>query len=131
LSKNKTPLEGKEQEALVFRLRKEKIPFYAVPNGANVEGHHRARMKREGMENGVSDLVILKYKDALYLEMKRRKGGTWGPDQKAFKEKIEDLGFQYEVAKGAKEAWEKISCWLDNLGPHVRMISVITEKQND
>jgi hypothetical protein len=112
LSKNKTPLEGKEQEALVSRLRKEKIPFYAVPNGANVEPHHRALMKREGMENGVSDLVILKYKDALYLEMKRRKGGVWGPDQKAFKEKIEALGFRYEVAKGAKEAWGKITEFL-------------------
>ena len=112
MSKNKTPLEGKEQEALVLRLRKEKIPFYAVPNGANVEPHHRALMTREGMENGVSDLVILKYKDALYLEMKRRKGGVWGPDQKAFKEKIEALGFRYEVAKGAKEAWEKITEFL-------------------
>jgi hypothetical protein len=112
LSKNKTPLEGKEQEALVLRLREKKIPFYAVPNGADVEPHHRALMKREGMENGVSDLVILKFKDALYLEMKRRKGGVWGPDQKAFKEKIEALGFRYEVAKGAKEAWEKITEFL-------------------
>ena len=116
--KNKTPLEGKEQEALVLRLRREGIPFYSVPNGANVEPHHRALMKREGMENGVSDLVILKYKDALYLEMKRRKGGVWGPDQKAFKIKIESLGFQYAVAKGAKEAWEIIQAF-DKLGEHI------------
>ena len=110
--KNKTPLESAEQVPLVAKLRREGIPFYSVPNGANVEPHHRALMKREGMENGVSDLVILKFKDALYLEMKRRKGGVWGPDQKAFKVKIEALGFQYAVAKGAKEAWAIIEEFL-------------------
>ena len=108
------PLEGKEQESLVKRLERENIPFYGVPNGADVEPHHRARLKREGLVNGVSDLVILKYKDALYLEMKRRKGGTWGPDQKAWKAKVEDLGFKYAVAKGAKEAWDCIQKFLNS-----------------
>lgn len=110
--KKSAPSESAEQKALVARLRKEDIPFYAVPNGADVEPHHRARLKEEGLENGVSDLVILKFKDALYLEMKRRKGSTWGDDQKKFKAKVEALGFQYEVAKGAKEAWGLIQEFL-------------------
>ena len=110
--KNKTPLESAEQIPLVAKLRREGIPFYSVPNGADVEPHHRIKMVREGMESGVSDLVILKYKDALYLEMKRRKGGVWGPDQKAWKAKVEALGFQYEVAKGAKQAWIMIQEFL-------------------
>lgn len=108
----KIPLESTEQIALVKRLRLEGIPFYGVPNGADVEPHHRGRLIAEGLEAGVSDLVILKFKDALYLEMKRTKGGRWGDDQKAWKEKVEGLGFRYDVAKGAKEAWEKIQEFL-------------------
>lgn len=110
--KNKSPLESAEQIAIVARLRKEKIPFYSVPNGSDVEPHHRIKMVKEGLEAGVSDLVILKHKDALYLEMKRREGGKWGDDQKAWKEKVEALGFTYELAKGAKEAWQKIQEFL-------------------
>ena len=109
---NKVPLEGAEQAAIVARLRKEKIPFYSVPNGSDVEPHHRIKMVKEGLEAGVSDLVILKYKDALYLEMKRRSGSKWSDEQKAWKEKVEALGFRYAVAKGAKEAWTIIEEFL-------------------
>ena len=109
---NKVPLEGAEQAAIVARLRREKIPFYSVPNGSDVEPHHRIKMVKEGLEAGVSDLVILKYKDALYLEMKRRSGSKWSDEQKAWKEKVEALGFRYAVAKGAKEAWAIIEEFL-------------------
>ena len=104
----KIPHESTEQIALVKRMRREGIVFYAVPNGAHVEPHHRGKLIAEGLEAGVSDLVVLKYKDALYLEMKRRKGGAWGQAQKEWKVKVESLGFKYVVAKGAKEAWEQI-----------------------
>lgn len=108
----KPPLESKEQIAIVKRLRLEGITFYAVPNGANVDVANRGRLLAEGMEPGVSDLVILKHKDALYLEMKRTKGGKWRDEQKAWKEKVELLGFKYELAMGAKEAWQKIQEFL-------------------
>ena len=108
----KIPLESAEQSAIVARLRREKIPFYSVPNGSDVEPHHRIKMVKEGLEAGVSDLVILKYKDALYLEMKRRSGSKWSDEQKAWKEKVEALGFRYAVAKGAKEAWTIIQEFL-------------------
>ena len=110
--KKSAPSESAEQIPLVARLRLENIPFYAVPNGADVEPHHRARLVAEGLEAGVSDLVILKYKDALYLEMKRRSGSKWSDEQKAWKEKVEALGFRYAVAKGAKEAWAIIEEFL-------------------
>lgn len=110
--KKSAPSESAEQVALVIRLRKEKIPFYSVPNGADVEPYQRAKLVAEGLESGVSDLVILKHKDALYLEMKRRKGGNWGDNQKEWKEKVEGPGFSYVVAKGAKEAWEAIQQFL-------------------
>lgn len=112
VSTKSVPSESAEQIALVIRLRLEGIPFYGVPNGADVEPHHRGRLVAEGLEAGVSDLVILKHKDALYLEMKRIKGSKWGDDQKAWKEKVEKLGFKYEVAKGAKEAWAIIQEFL-------------------
>ena len=105
MNKNTSPLETKEQVALVIRLRKEKIPFYGVPNGANVEPHERFKLIAEGMETGVSDLVILKHKAHLYLEMKRREGGKQSPKQKDFEKLVTELGFEYKIARGAKEAW--------------------------
>ena len=110
--KKSVPSESIEQVAIVNRLRLEKIPFYSVPNGADVESYQRAKLVREGLESGVSDLVILKFKDALYLEMKKTKGGKWEDEQKAWKEKVESLGFKYSLAKGAKEAWDEIQKFL-------------------
>lgn len=67
-------------------------------------------LKKHGLLNGVSDLIILLPNKVLFVELKKPKqkvfnhktgrmntkaGGKQSPEQKAFQEKVESLGFEY------------------------------------
>lgn len=73
------PLEKHEQRDVVKFLRKEKIPFFAVPNSQEMSGLGRqvaARimgvMKSLGLSPGVPDLIIFLPDKLLCIEMKRK-----------------------------------------------------------
>ncbi len=107
--------EHDEQVAVVEYLysRYPSALFWATPNGARLSGgpSKRARqmnaLKAEGFLPGVSDLIIFeprgKY-SCMFLEMKRRKGGTVSDNQLDFLEQVEQRGAFTAIAHGAADA---------------------------
>lgn len=122
-----TPLESEEQASLVQYLKLKKIFYFSVPNGSYLAGgklqrvKQMTRLKREGLIDGVSDLVVLLEDKILFIEMKRRpkilKSGkesvshtSISKDQKIFLESVGKFKYaESTVAYGCKQAIEFIS----------------------
>lgn len=107
--------EHEEQSVVVQYLKLKKIPYYAVPNGSFLAGdkmrrvRQMARLKKEGLQTGVPDLVVLLPSKALYIEMKRTKGSTTSKEQKEWIVLLNCLSYcEAVICKGAKEAIECI-----------------------
>lgn len=100
----KMPTEHAEQCAVASWLRRRKIWFFAVPNGAKMGAAEAAKMKREGLESGVPDLLIVDRGRRLALEMKARESGTASPDQKRWLDHLAAEGWTVAIKHGAKEA---------------------------
>lgn len=113
----KMPSEHDEQKALVKKLRSAGLFVFAVPNGGLRDAITAKRLKDEGATSGIPDLqIILDGGRVAWVEMKRRKGGTVSPAQKAVHERLESMGHVVVVGMGAKDAWDKILA-LDIAGP--------------
>ena len=54
----RTPTESSEQRDLVKHLRRSRLLFCSVPNGANVTHKERSRLVAEGLVRGVPDLLV-------------------------------------------------------------------------
>jgi hypothetical protein len=91
-------------------LEKQGIFFHSIPNGGNRDEIEARRLKDEGLQAGIPDLFIPGFR--LYVEMKRRKGGTVSQKQKEKMAILEGLGYDCIVCRGAKEAVEKTSKYL-------------------
>jgi hypothetical protein len=103
----KMPSEHNEQVAFVRWLRKEGHFVYAIPNGGLRDAITAKRLKDEGSMSGIPDLqVVLDGGKVVWIEMKRRKGGTVSAAQKKVHAKLEELGHVVIVGRGAKEARE-------------------------
>lgn len=99
---------------------------YAVPNGEARDEVTGGILKAQGVRSGVSDLVILTPNArSTYVELKLPKRVVMGvqkektylkPEQKAFKERIEALGFRYVVVRSLVE----FVFLLDELGVPLR-----------
>lgn len=84
--------------------------IFAVPNGAHVSDGERAKLRREGLKGGVTDLCLpepsfnSKY-PILWLEMKRPDGkGAVSHNQTEFMAKRREVGHCTAVALSAVEA---------------------------
>lgn len=105
--------ERSEQVAVVNWARREGLFIYAVPNGGRRNAKEAMGLKREGVLAGIPDLqVVLPDGRVLWVEMKKRKGGTVSKVQKDIHTKLEELGHSVCVAKGAKEAVEYIKRFI-------------------
>jgi len=122
----KTPLETEEQQKLIQWLRIKKLMYWATPNGAVLKGSklqrvkQMSKLKKEGLVNGVSDVIVMLPNKILFIEMKRQKKKlTTGKmsstsisvsdEQKSFLKKVN--GFDYAhgiIAYGFNEAMEFI-----------------------
>ena len=114
--------EHSEQAAVVEYIQR-KYPsalFWATPNGAMMGGGRLGAvrmnsLKREGLLPGVSDLIIFeprgKY-SAMFLEMKRTKGGVASENQMWFLREAEKRGGFGIVAFGYNEAVEAVDNYL-------------------
>jgi ribosomal protein L30/L7E len=121
--KNPIPSEADEQKAIVQWLRLKKITHFAVSNENQHSGIIRQSVKSVATANkiiamienklramgkrpGVSDLVVLlPGAKAVFVEMKRRDGGSGESfEQAAWREEITALGFDAYVCKGFIEA---------------------------
>jgi hypothetical protein len=113
-----SPLESSEQKGFIDWLRN-KYPHlisYSIANGATMTKREAAKMKNEGMLEGVLDIcVILPKGKSVYIEMKRiRPKGRLSDVQKDFINKANGLGHDTIVAWGAEDASIKFLKYLDD-----------------
>lgn len=117
--------EHDEQAALVrwFRVQYPIIAnaLFAIPNGSHLAGNtlQRAKkmqiMKSEGLLPGVSDLFLMAANDdhhGLFIEMKRKSGGTVSNEQAEFIKRAIAQGYKAVVCKGFDEAMNTIKEYL-------------------
>jgi hypothetical protein len=121
--KKPIPSEADEQKALVQWLRLKKITHFAVSNenqhsgvirqfvrpaglAAKIIAMIESKLQSMGKRPGVSDLVVLlPGAKAVFVEMKRRDGGSGESfEQAAWREEITKLGFDAYVCCGFIEA---------------------------
>lgn len=122
---NDSPLEAVEQAELVKwydnTYRAMKGLLFMIPNGTHLAGGPKqraiqaGRMKAQGQRNGVPDLFLPVPTGGchgLFIEMKRRKGGTVSSKQAEWCEYLNGAGYRAVICKGADEAKEVIKCYL-------------------
>ncbi len=91
--------------------------LYAVPNGARVARSQANKLKREGMNPGVPDLVLPVARGGFhgfYLEMKRIQGSSVSKVQKDWHEWLQEEDYQVKVCKGHDEAIKNIVEYLQS-----------------
>jgi Holliday junction resolvase len=102
------PSEDAEQSAVVANLRSKGILIFSVPNGVNSSRIKGGRLKATGLLSGIPDLVsLLPDNRVIWIEMKKRKGGSVSPTQKLIHKLLQFIGFEVIVGKGAQDAVNK------------------------
>lgn len=115
------PTEAEEQYAL-FRwaaYNRTKYPelelMYHIPNEGRRSIVTGGRLKAQGLRPGVPDVCLpvpnVKY-TALYIELKRRKGGWVSEDQRGWIAALNRAGCRAVVCNGWDEAREEIERYL-------------------
>jgi len=90
-----------------FRANFEEYLIFAIPNGELRAISIAQRLKAEGVTSGVPDLCcLLPEGQALWVEMKKAKGGKVSKEQKAIHEKMRKLGHIVTVCNGYEEAMQ-------------------------
>lgn len=101
------PYEEVEQQIFVKWLEENGYIFTAIPNSTYTKSWKQKRKNYSmGLRSGLPDLiVIIPSRGLVFVEMKRRKGGTIKSNQKKWIEELNKLkGVEAVVAKGADEA---------------------------
>jgi len=107
------PTEHSEQVTFCKWLDLIGVAYYSIPNGSNKSLTAQRKFKAEGLKPGVPDICcLLEGGKSVYIEMKRKKGGTVSQHQKEWIERLKVLGFNAHVCKGAGEAIETIEKYL-------------------
>lgn len=119
------PTEHTEQKALVMwadgqvnRGRKELGNLFAIPNGGARHIVTARRMNAEGVKPGVPDLFLAwpsSGRCGLFIEMKRRQGGSTTALQRAWHESLRKAGYAVVVCKGVEEAIKNINLYLGGI----------------
>lgn len=106
---NATPTEHLEQREFVqwFRQTYRGVRIFAIPNGGARRPSEAGRLKAEGVSKGVPDLFVPAW--ALWVEMKRTKGGVVSDEQRDWMEYLRSLGYECLVCRGAEEARSMVS----------------------
>lgn len=89
--------------------------MHAIPNGGKRDKVTAARMKAEGVKPGVPDICLpvpRGDKHGLYIEMKRRKGGSVSADQLKWLDNLMRQGYECHVCRGCEEARSVILDYL-------------------
>ena len=108
--------EHEEQKTFCKYLDARKIKYFAIPNAnamsfkdRNVAMRVATKLKAEGVKRGIPDMAILLPNKILFVEMKRRQGGTVSKEQKQWIEYLNTLCYaEATVCKGAIEAIKAI-----------------------
>lgn len=113
-----------EEQVIVFKwaeINSELYPqlklLFAIPNGSYKSKQSARKFAAEGLKSGVPDICLPvpsadgRY-HALYIELKRQKGGKVSDQQKEWIGLLQFYGSQAWVCKGAEEAITKIYEYL-------------------
>jgi predicted nucleotidyltransferase len=73
-----------------------------VPNGGFRSKIEAMKMKTTGVLPGVSDLIIIKPNEILFIELKTDIG-VQSKEQKEFQKRVELLGFSYYLVRSLQE----------------------------
>ena len=111
-------VESAHQQALIGWSRT--IPIlaallYAIPNGGARSQREGGTLKAEGVRAGMPDLCLPLARGgfhALYIEMKRPKGGRLSPAQVAVHEALRSAGNQVQVCAGYEPARAALAAYL-------------------
>lgn len=100
----KIPIEHVEQREYVSWFRKRYRPkrIFAIPNGGKRGKREAHKLVVEGVSAGVPDLFVPE--DLLWVEMKRKKGGSLSKEQKDWRDYLLSIGHKWIVAKGFEDA---------------------------
>lgn len=109
------PTEHQEQARLVKILRSVKVEgrkllFCAVPNGVRTSIQQAMKLRREGLERHVPDLLIFtrapKTGMPLAIEMKRTKGSRIDPGQQEYLDELSLQGWHTAICCGFEQAFD-------------------------
>lgn len=107
--KNTTPRESWEQQSLVAELERLEPGILMEINpaaGMKLDKRMAARVKTLGYQAGTLDIFLPEHH--VYIELKRQKGGSLSPEQKARIPRLESAGYRVIVARGAVDAIDKL-----------------------
>ena len=111
------PTEAEEAAVLVAWLRVKGFKFTHIGNetGHSPEAKRRAvRMKQQGTSKGFPDYIVLvPNTGVLAIELKRQRGSSTSPEQKAWIDAFNDTpGSAATIAKGAQAAIDFIEQYI-------------------
>lgn len=108
MTKVKQPSEHAEQVAFVqwFRATYPGVLIFAIPNGGNRNPVTGLKLKLEGVTPGIPDIFIPQCN--LWVEMKRARGGSVSPDQKAIHAELIACGHSVIIARGALDGQKQV-----------------------
>lgn len=118
---NTTPTEAQEQRALFqwAALAAGKYPELAsllhIPNGGSRDVREAHNLKEQGVKPGVPDILLPVARggyNALWIELKRRRGGRVSDQQRYWLDLLARQGARAVVCKGWEEAREEIVRYL-------------------
>ena len=108
-AKNTTPHESWEQQSLVAELERLEPGILMEINpaaGMKLDKRMAAAVKMLGYQAGTLDIFLPEHR--IYIELKRQKGGSLSPEQKARIPRLEAAGYRVIVARGAVDAIDKL-----------------------
>lgn len=112
-----SPTEEQDQIKLAVWLDKNKLPFYAIPNGGKRNFFEAVKLKRCGVKAGIPDICLplpnRKGYHGLYIELKRVSGGRVSDEQLAWQELLRKNGYCAEIAYGLEEAKKIVSNYFE------------------
>ena len=102
------PTEHEEQRKFVswFRKTYPGVRIFAIPNGGARSKATAMKLVCEGVSAGVPDLFVPAW--ALWIEMKRQKGGSVSLEQKDWHQYLISIGHKVLIAKGFADAVDKL-----------------------
>lgn len=125
--RNAGPTEDVEQE-MVLRWAEGQVEVWPelamlchIPNGGYRSKRAGAQMKRLGVKPGVPDMMLPVSRGGyhgLFIEMKRKTGGTVSKEQRAWIDHLNREGFLAVVCKGYEEAVDTLRDYLAGDGPN-------------
>jgi hypothetical protein len=89
--------------------------IFAIPNAGDRHPGYAAKMAQEGLTKGIPDLFLPVARGryhGLFIEMKRRRGGTLSPEQKQKIADFSEEGYCCVVTKGYHQAIRSIVGYL-------------------